>query len=90
MSMRFKIATGFFLFVWLIIALRLWVVTTINHEYYEKYAQKNATKVDVLVPIRGQILDRNNEPLAINELGFAIAIAPPDGATSIPNSLPNT
>ena len=76
MSMRFKIATGFFLFVWLIIALRLWVVTSINHEYYDKYAQKNATKVDVLVPIRGQILDRNNEPLAINELGFAIAITP--------------
>lgn len=76
MNMRFKIAAGFFLFVWLIIALRLWVVTTINHEYYEKYAQKNATKVDVLVPIRGQILDRNNEPLAINELGFAIAITP--------------
>ena len=36
MSMRFKIATGFFLFVWLIIALRLWVVTSINHEYYDK------------------------------------------------------
>ena len=72
MNVRFKITIVFFIFVWLIILLRLWVITGINHEYYTKYAQKNATKVDVLMPARGQILDRNHEPLAINELGFAI------------------
>ena len=76
MNIRFKITIVFFIFVWLIILLRLWVITGINHEYYTKYAQKNATKVDVLMPARGQILDRNHEPLAINELGFAIAITP--------------
>lgn len=76
MSIRFKIIIGFFAFVWMVVAIRICIVSVINYEYYDKYARDNVTKVEVLMPIRGEILDRNNEPLAINEIGFSIALAP--------------
>lgn len=76
MSIRFRIMIAFFALVWLIIIMRTFIVTITNHDYYEKYAQKNATKVDTLTPIRGEILDRNNELLATNKLGFSISLTP--------------
>lgn len=76
MSLRYRILILFFVLVWLIISIRLFVVNVINHEYYEKLAEKNALKTQVLVPMRGLILDRNNEPLAINEIGFSISLMP--------------
>ena len=45
-----------------------------RHEYYNKLSLTNTIKTEILVPTRGQILDRNNEPLAINELGFTVAL----------------
>ncbi len=76
MNIRFRIMIALFALVWLIIIVRLYIVTIINHDYYEKYAQKNATKIDTLTPIRGEILDRNNKSLATNELGFSLSLAP--------------
>ena len=76
MNIRFKIALGLFGFIAFAVVVRLFVLTTINHEYYEKLSQKNATKIETLMPMRGHILDRNGEPLAVNELGFSISLAP--------------
>lgn len=76
MNARYKFFILFMLLVWSIIGLRLIVVNVINHKYYQKFAEKNALKTDVLLPMRGLIIDRNNEPLAINELGFSIALLP--------------
>lgn len=76
MNIRFKIALCLFGFVAFAMAVRLFVLTTINHEYYEKLSQKNATKIETLMPMRGHILDRNGKPLAVNELGFSISLAP--------------
>lgn len=76
MNMRYKIIIALFVLVWAIIGIRLIVVNVINKDYYEKLAQKNAIKTQVLLPMRGHILDRNNETLAINEIGFSIALMP--------------
>lgn len=76
MNIRYKFFIFSMLAVWSIICLRLIVVNVINNEYYEKFAEKNALKTEVLLPMRGTIVDRNNEPLAINELGFSISLLP--------------
>lgn len=76
MNMRYRLLIIFFVVVWLIIMIRLFVVNVINHEYYEKFAEKNVTKVEVLMPMRGLIFDRNGDPLAINEIGFSISLIP--------------
>ena len=76
MNIRYKFFIIFMLAVWSIICLRLFVINVINHEYYEKFAEKNALKTEVLLPIRGVIMDRKDEPLAVNELGFSISLSP--------------
>lgn len=73
---RYTFFTIFVAIVWFIICLRLFVINVINDEYYATLAEKNALKVEVLLPQRGVILDRNNASLALNELGFAIALIP--------------
>ncbi|AAP77929.1 penicillin-binding protein 2 [Helicobacter sp. MIT 03-1614] len=75
-NLRYWLLIFFFIVVWFIIVIRLFVVNVINHEYYEKFAEKNITKTEVLVPMRGLIFDRNTEPLAINEIGFSISLIP--------------
>jgi len=47
-----------------------------SNEHYETLAQNNSIKTEYSPPVRGEILDRNLEPIAINELGFKIALAP--------------
>ena len=47
-----------------------------SNEYYEQIAEKNAIKTDYIAPVRGQILDKNGKPLAVNKLGFEISIKP--------------
>lgn len=75
-NLRYWLLIFFFIVVWFIIVIRLFVVNVINHEYYEKFAEKNITKTEVLVPMRGLIFDRNTKPLAINEIGFSISLIP--------------
>ncbi len=75
-NLHYWLLIFFFIVVWFIIVIRLFVVNVINHEYYEKFAEKNITKTEVLVPMRGLIFDRNTEPLAINEIGFSISLIP--------------
>ncbi|PAF51665.1 penicillin-binding protein 2 [Helicobacter sp. 13S00401-1] len=74
LKLRFKILYSVFGVICLILIARLYVLSIARHDYYEKIARDNAFKTEVLVPVRGQILDRNNEPLAINELGFELAL----------------
>lgn len=44
--------------------------------YFEKIAQRNTEKTEILIPIRGQIFDRHQQILATNDLGFSIALSP--------------
>ena len=70
----FKILYAIFGIIFAAIIIKLYVLAVARHEYYNKLSVANTIKTEILVPTRGQILDRNNEPLAINELGFTLAL----------------
>ncbi|PAF41992.1 penicillin-binding protein 2 [Helicobacter sp. 11S03491-1] len=76
LNIKYKIVIFIFIVVWLSLITKIFVLTIKSHQYFEKLAQRNMTKKEILVPARGQILDRNGEPLAINELGFSISFNP--------------
>lgn len=56
--------------------VRVYYLSIKSNEYYEEIAEENVVKTRYIAPVRGQILDTKNRPLAINKLGFSILIAP--------------
>ncbi|STP05104.1 penicillin-binding protein 2 [Helicobacter acinonychis] len=58
--------------VWGLLALNLFILSVKNQTYYEKLAERNMTKKEFLIPTRGDIIDRNHEFLALNELVFGV------------------
>ena len=74
--MRINIVYGVIIFVWIILLTRVYYLSIKSNEYYEQIAEKNAIKTEYIAPVRGQILDRNGKPLAVNKLGFEISIRP--------------
>ncbi len=65
-----------FVIIWLILIARIYFISIKSNKYYEELAKQNTIKVEKLNPVRGVILDRNGEPLAVNKLGFSIKIKP--------------
>ncbi|CAK00375.1 penicillin-binding protein [Helicobacter acinonychis str. Sheeba] len=61
-----------FMAVWGLLALNLFILSVKNQTYYEKLAERNMTKKEFLIPTRGDIIDRNHEFLALNELVFGV------------------
>lgn len=76
MSGRLKFFLILFVSVWVILVVRIYFISIKSNTYYEELAKRNMIKTEFIVPIRGQILDRNGEPLAVNELGFSLALPP--------------
>jgi penicillin-binding protein 2 len=74
--MRIKFVLMFFFLVWLSLLVRIYYLSIQSNSYYDAMASKNTIKFEYIPPIRGEILDRNNQPLAINKLGFKLQIAP--------------
>lgn len=74
--MKIKILITFFIIVWIGLVVRVFHLSVQFNEYYENLSENNSIKAELSAPVRGEILDRNNEPIAINELGFKIAFAP--------------
>lgn len=74
--MKIKILLSIFFIVWIGLIVRIFNLAIQSNEYYGDLSQKNSIKSEFTPPVRGEILDRNNEPLAINELGFKISLAP--------------
>ena len=74
--MRIKFVLMFFFLVWLSLLVRIYYLSIQSNIYYDAMASKNTIKFEYIPPIRGEILDRNNQPLAINKLGFKLQIAP--------------
>lgn len=74
--MKLRILLGFFALVWLGLVVRVYHLAIQSNEYYETLSENNSIKAELTAPVRGEILDRNLEPVAINELGFKIALAP--------------
>lgn len=76
MDSRYKIALSFITLVFVIIILRLYYLGIISHEKYLQLAQNNTIKTEIRAQSRGFILDRNKKPLALNSLGYSIALNP--------------
>lgn len=74
--MKFKILLAIFSLIWISLVVRVYHLAIQSNEHYETLAQNNSIKTEFSPPVRGEILDRNLEPIAINELGFKIALAP--------------
>ncbi len=74
--MKIKIILSLFIVVWIGLIVRVFHLSVQSNDYYESLSENNSIKSELSAPVRGEILDRNNEPIAINELGFKISFAP--------------
>lgn len=74
--MRLKIAFFVLGIMWVILLTRVYYLSIKSNKYYEQIAEQNAIKTEKIPPVRGQILDRNLKPLAVNDLGFSIRLKP--------------
>ena len=74
--MRARILIGLFVFTWISLLSRVYFLSVHSNRYYEELSNENTIRTEKIAPVRGEILDRNFKPLAINKLGFKIEIAP--------------
>ncbi len=74
--MRTKIIVSIFFIAWFTLLVRLYYLSIESNKYYETLSNKNTIRVEAIAPIRGEISDINGKPIAINKLGFKIAIKP--------------
>ncbi|MCI7047687.1 MULTISPECIES: penicillin-binding protein 2 [Helicobacter] len=68
----------FFCFIvfWLILLIKIFNLSILKNEQYQEQAMKNILREEIIAPIRGEIFDRNGEPLATNNIGFTISLPP--------------
>lgn len=74
--MKIKFILFVFISIWLTLIVRLFFLAVESNSYYSKLSMQNVTKEEQIAPIRGTIVDRHNRPVAINQLGFKISLAP--------------
>ncbi len=74
--MRVKFIIYFVIAISLLLLGRIYFLTIKSNSYYEQLAKQNYVKRIYQTSSRGMIKDRNGKPLAINHLGFSIAIKP--------------
>ncbi|MFT7859604.1 MAG: penicillin-binding protein 2 [Sulfurimonas sp.] len=74
--MKIKFIIFVFASIWLMLLTRVFFLAVQSNNYYNELSYNNTIKVEQITPVRGEILDRHNKPIAINKLGFKIALAP--------------
>ncbi len=74
--MRLKLLISFFFLIWISLLVRVFYLSVQSNNYYSKLSSHNTIKTKKIAPIRGEIHDRNNLPIAINKLGFSIQLLP--------------
>ncbi|CAD7287447.1 Peptidoglycan D,D-transpeptidase MrdA [Campylobacter majalis] len=74
--MRMRIVFAIMFAFWAALLTRIYHLSVNSNEYYEEIAEQNAIKTQNIAPIRGLIFDTKDRPLAVNRLGFSLAIAP--------------
>ena len=74
--MRLKLVLSVFSLVWFILIVRVFYLAVQSNSYYDKLSLNNTTRIEKIAPVRGEIVDRNNKPIAINKLGFKIQLKP--------------
>ena len=74
--MKIKFIIIVFSIVWIGIIVRVFFLAVESNVYYKRLSHQNTIKNEEIAPVRGEIVDRNNRPIAINKLGFKIKLAP--------------
>ncbi|MEO1938131.1 MAG: penicillin-binding protein 2 [Sulfurimonas sp.] len=74
--MKVKFIIFLFASVWLALIVRVFSLAVSSNSYYEKLSERNTIKHEKIAPVRGEIVDVKNRPIAINKLGFKIQLAP--------------
>ncbi|MCF6339703.1 MAG: penicillin-binding protein 2 [Sulfurimonas sp.] len=74
MKIKFIIFT--FIVIWLALLVRVFFLSVESNSYYKKLSYNNTIKIEKIIPVRGEIIDTKNRPIAINKLGFKIQLAP--------------
>lgn len=74
--MKIKLIVLFFVAVWASLLVRLYYLAVEHNAFYEKLANQNTYRTIPIAPVRGEIIDSTGKPIAINKLGFKIALAP--------------
>jgi len=74
--MKIKFIILLFASIWMALIVRIFLLAVASNDYYETLSQNNTIKHEEIAPIRGEIVDIKNRPIAINKLGFKIELAP--------------
>lgn len=74
--MRIKIIIFLFSIVWIGLVVRVFFLSVNSNSYYEQLSYENTIKIEDIAPVRGEIVDTKERPIAINKLGFKIQLKP--------------
>jgi len=74
--MKIKFILFVFISIWLALIVRVFSLAIESNTYYVKKSYNNTVKVEQIAPVRAEIVDLNNRPIAINKLGFKVQFAP--------------
>jgi len=74
--MKIKLILFIFISTWLALIVRVFFLAVESNTYYAKRSYENTVRIEQIAPVRGEIVDRKNRPVAINKLGFKIQLAP--------------
>ena len=74
--MRIKIVLIVFVAIWSLAVYKLYDVSIRKHSYYENLAMQNRIRIEYLRPIRGEIMDKKGNMVAMNMIGFSLSLRP--------------
>jgi len=74
--MKIKFILFIFISTWLALLVRVFSLSIQSNSFYSKLSLQNAIRYEKIAPVRGEIVDIDNRPIAINKLGFKIQLAP--------------
>ena len=74
--MKIKFILFVFISIWMALIVRVFFLAVESNSYYEKLSINNTIKREEIAPVRGEIVDIKNRPIAVNKLGFKIQLKP--------------
>ncbi len=73
---RYRLFYMFFIFVFILLVLRLWYLQILSGSELREFSEKNRIKQNKIVAPRGLMLDREGRTLVENLPGFEVVISP--------------
>ena len=74
--MKIKFILFVFISIWMALIVRVFSLAVESNTKYTKLSINNTIKKEKIAPVRGEIVDIKNRPIAINKLGFKIQLKP--------------